>query len=178
MLLKLYKTEDDGKILYWEAWDDDEEIVVHFGELGTVGESTNLPLAEFEPPETAIKRAAEEAREAGFAEVEHEELFEFVVQYPLTGGDPQQAVDKGFRVEEILNECLGWTGLGHCDGNDVVEGAINIYCYVVEPTVAVNPVVEELRTNDVLDGAVIAYQDKNENFVVLWPRDFDGIFIY
>jgi len=128
MLLKLYKREE-GTTLYWEAWDENDQIVVHFGELGQVGETTTVPLPEFEPPDTAIVRQAEEAREAG-------------------------------------------------DGNDISDGTMNIYCYVVDPRLSLEPMVQELKENDLLRAAVVAFQDKDEHFVVLWPENWQGEFSY
>lgn len=177
MLLKLYKKEE-GTTLYWEAWDEGDEIIVHFGQLGQIGETTNIPLAEFEPPETAILRHADEAREAGFAEIDHEDLFELIVQYQIEGNGGADDVEFGAKIEATLNDCLGWTGLGHCDGCDVGEGNLNVYCYVVDPTICTEPIVAELRETDMLRDAIIAYQDKDENFIVLWPADFEGAFSY
>lgn len=177
MLLKLYKREENTT-LYWEAWEENQEILVHFGELGQIGETTSIPIAEFEPPETAILRHAEEAREAGFGEIDHEDLFEMIVQYPGDKGDVADFEEFAGRVEDLLNDVLGWTGLGHCDGNEVGNGTINVYCYVVDPAVATEPIVQELEEKGMLKNAVIAYQDKDENFIVLWPADYQGTVVW
>lgn len=178
MLLKLYKREADT-MLYWEAWEENDEIVVHFGQVGDMGETTTLPLAEFEPPETAINKQAEEARAAGFEEIDHEELFEVIVQYPIDGMGTPEDVDRAAQVEDLLNDSLGWRGLGHCDGNDIGGDTLNVYCYVVDPQIALGAIVAELKENDLLEKAVIAYQDKeSENFVVLWPDNYPGVFNY
>jgi hypothetical protein len=171
MLLKLYKREGDT-MLYWEAWDENEEILVHFGQLGQMGETTTIPLAEFEPPATAIMRHADDARAAGFSEIETEDLYELIVQY----SDASRGDAFVSRVEDLLNDVLGWTGLGHCDGSDIADGMINFFCFVVDPKVALDPLLHELREQELLDTAVIAYQDHDENFIVLWPaeqEDFD-----
>jgi hypothetical protein len=175
MLLKLYKKEDN-RTLYWEAWDEDDEIVIHFGQLGQLGETTTVPMAEFEPPTSAVINQAAEAREAGFAEIEPEDLFELIVQYKIGPNSKASQVEFGYQVEEVLNDCLGWTGLGHCDGSDAADGALNIYCYVVDPVLAGETIIDELRGHGHLEGAVIAYQDKNEEFVVLWPENYAGVF--
>jgi hypothetical protein len=177
MLLKLYKRDGDT-MLYWEAWDENDDIVVHFGELGQMGETTTIPLPEFEPPETAIIRQAEEARAAGFAEIEHEDLFELVVQYPVKDMGTPDDVEFAAQVEDLLNDVLGWTGLGHCDGHDIGSDTLNVYAYVVDPNLALEPLVKELTETNLLREAVIAYQDKEENFVVLHPPGWTGIFNY
>jgi hypothetical protein len=181
MLFKLYKKEQE-KTLYWEAWPEGDEIVVHFGVLGQPGETTNLSLPEFEPPETALHRQATEARAAGFTEIDETELFELILQYPNANSlsKPEQCgsiEEQPGSVEELLNDCLGWTGLGHCDGHDMGY-ALNFYCYVVDPRLACQAIVSELTANELLNQAVIAYQDRNEDFVVLWPENFVGVFEY
>lgn len=170
MLLKLYKREGET-MLYWEAWEENDDILVHFGVLGEIGETTTIPLAEFEPPESGIQRQANEAREAGFSEIEIEDMVEVIVQYT---SDHTRDADFVEKVENALNDSLGWTGLGHCDGADEADGALNFFCFVVDPKLSVEPMVNELREQGVLGNAVIAYQDVEENFVVLWPSDGSG----
>lgn len=175
MLLKLYKREEDTT-LYWEAWDEDDQIVIHFGELGQMGETTNIPINEFEPPDAAIQRQADEARAAGFFEIEHEDLYELIVQYPAEKGEPQDFEEFANKVGDVLNDCLGWTGLGHCDGNEIGNGVINVFSYVVDAKVASEPVINELTEQGLIKNAVIAYQDHDENFVVVYPKDYDKPF--
>jgi hypothetical protein len=177
MLLKLYKRDKD-KISYWEAWDEEAELTIHFGDVGDVGETTTVSLAEFEPPDSAIEEHAKDARDAGFSEIDHEDLFELVVQYPLAAAAGPDDIEKAYRVEELLNECLGWTGNGHCEGNDIGPGSLNVYCFVVDPKLALKPVVDELSQADLVADAVIAYHDKDESFVVLWPEGYSGVFNY
>ena len=174
MLLKLYRREKT-KTLYWEAWPDGEEIVIHFGELGDIGETTAVTLPEFEPPETAIQKHAEEARQAGFEELVEADMYEMIVQYPNKDStDPTQIET----AEDLINDCLGWTGLGHSDGIDDTGRTFNVYCYVVDPHVAARKLSEELQNNELLGEAVIAFQDRDENFVVLWPENYSGVFEY
>lgn len=176
MLLKLYKTDED-KTLYWEAWHEGDEIIIHFGIVGDPGETTNIPLPEFEPPETAIQGHADEAREAGFAEIDPTDLFELVVQLPVKAEGSGVDIEQAHAVEELLNECLGWNGVGHCDSSDVSD-AVNVYCYVVDPHTATKTIVDELRAQDLLADVVVAYQNHDEEFVVLWPEGYTGIFHY
>jgi len=181
MLLKLYKNEDDVT-LYWEAWEDEDEITLHFGQLGSPGQTVTLPLNEFEPPETAIKREAKKARDAGFRELKPDELYELIVQFPVTGSAGADDVENAQRVEEVLNECLGWTGNGQCEGHDIghdVSGTtMNIYCHVVDPQAAAEAIVDELTCSQLLGDAIIAYQERDESFKVLWPEDYSGVFHY
>lgn len=174
-MLKLYK-EQEGDLLYWEAWEDGREIVIHWGILGDRGESMVVPLPEFEPPMSAIEEHAKEAREAGFSEKRPDDLYELVIRYEISGRGAPDDVERAYLIEELMDETLGWTGNGYCEGNDLTDGALNVYCHVVEPNVAGRTIIEELRTNNLLDGAVVAFQDSDESFIVLWPPDHDRPF--
>jgi hypothetical protein len=177
MMLKLYKKDPDAT-LYWEAWDEEEEIVIHFGELGKTGETNTIPLPEFEPPEAAIHREAQLARDAGFHEIEHEDLYELIVRYPVKNKGGLEDLEVAYRLEEILNDALGWTGLGYCDMHELSAEHIDVYNYVVDPKIAIQPLIADLGCSGLLDELVIAYQDKNEQFVVVWPENFAGVFDY
>ena len=78
-------------------------------------------------------------------------------------------------VEDILNECLGWTGNGHCDGGDIGSGTINAYSFVVDPYLAKDSIVNALKKHAIMAGAIIAIQ-RGEDYEVVWPEDFDGKF--
>ena len=75
-------------------------------------------------------------------------------------------------TEEFINEDLGWTGLGFCDGGDIGSGEMNIFCYVVDPHLACETILLDLDEPDErYIGTVIAYRDHDEQYHVLWPRD-------
>jgi hypothetical protein len=79
-------------------------------------------------------------------------------------------LDHRIEIEHILNESLGWTGLGHCEGGDIGSGNMNIFCVVVDPEVAVLHIVKELRTKGRLEGALVIITSHSEDKVV-WPED-------
>lgn len=81
---------------------------------------------------------------------------------------------KRHKVEGIFNECLGWTGNGRCDGGDIGSGTINVFSIVVDPHHARDAMVEALKKHQLLEGAVIAVRNKNEeeDYTVLWPKGF------
>jgi hypothetical protein len=83
--------------------------------------------------------------------------------------------DRRVRVEERMNECLGWSGLGHCDGGDIGSGQMNVFCYVVDAAIAEKVIVNDLKKHALLDGAVIA-QRVGDEVKVLWPHGFAGTF--
>lgn len=81
-------------------------------------------------------------------------------------------------VEDLMNECLGWTGNGSCDGGDIGSGTANIFNYVVDVGKATRTIIEELKNNNLLQGAKIAYLNPDdEEYIVLYPdgAEFDII---
>ena len=173
---KLYKTID-GRLHYKEAWCHRDECTFHWGVVGTTGESETYPISEDTPNEDVIDNVLADAISDGYREVSIDDHYQIVVQYQ-TADEWGDSVDleKRHRVEDLLNECLGWTGNGHCDGGDIGSGTINSYSFVVAPQLACDAIVDELRSNRLLEGAVIAFRDKNDEYNVLWPADFDRPF--
>lgn len=45
-------------------------------------------------------------------------------------------VEKRHRLEARLNETLGWTGMGMCDGGSIGSGSMEVCSYVVDFEVA------------------------------------------
>jgi hypothetical protein len=61
---------------------------------------------------------------------------------------PGEDLDKALRLEEQLNELLGWTGLGLCSGGIEGEGAAAICCLVVDFDVARRVIAEDLAKSE------------------------------
>jgi hypothetical protein len=176
LLIKFYRKDADG-VRYWEAWDDNDKLVIHSGKLGDQGETQERPLPPLTPLDQAIQADLNQIRLEGYIELSTDDHFQLVVQYRLGSWGESGDLEKRHDVEERLNQCLGWTGNGHCDGGDIGSGTINAYCFVVDPYLARDVIVEDLRRNNFLEGAVIAI-DRQDAFEVIWPPDFSGEFNY
>lgn len=175
-MIKLYK-RTEKECLYWEAWDARKRLVtIHWGSLGKTGRNKNIRIPKGETVKTVLRRESEEPRANGYQEIDIEDHAQIIVQYKTKDewGDTAD-LDKRHEVEGILNECLGWTGNGHCDGGDIGSGEINVFSFVVDPTLAKDAIVKALKKNKLLDGAVIAVQ-KEDGYEVLWPENFEGKF--
>lgn len=53
---------------------------------------------------------------------------------------------------------------------------MNVFCYVVDGATAVSHIVPELKTNGLVDGAVIAISTEKGSMVA-WPKNFSGEFL-
>lgn len=176
-MLKLYKKTPAGT-QYWEAWQDEDKLVTHWGTLGETGESAQIPLGETESEDAAIARESKAALSDGFEPIEP--VGELVINYRVSGWGDEADLNKRYRVEGLMNECLGWTGNGHCDGGDIGSGSINIFCMCVDPEIAAQTAVDALRKEQLLEGAVVAIrfdiENGDEDYQVRWPEDFSGEF--
>lgn len=176
MAIQLYKHTDSDRY-YWRAGNNGNTVFICWGRVGSVGEVREITLFPRESPDAVIRRESAQARGQGYTEIDEDDLVQLVVQYQTEGWGSEDDLDKRHRVEEILGECLDSTGNGCCDGGDIGSGTINVFCYMVVPSLAVEAVCRALQSHELLDGATIAVRDDGEeSYDVVWPMDFEGLF--
>lgn len=175
--MKAYRTLN-GITEYWEAWDDSVDLIFHWGKLGETGETSKLPLGDRSRAIEAFEREKKRLIEEGFKSVKVEQMAQVVIQYKIDGMGSTLDLDKEQVVEGLMNECLGWTGLGNCDGHDIGSGTLNVFCDVVNGPASEQIVIDCLKENGQIEGAVIARRERvgDESYIVFWPRDFVGEF--
>ena len=177
-MLKLYRTAN-GVTEYWEAWEDSgTNVIVHWGKLGEKGETRNVLIKVGNRSSQVIDLEAKPIRAAGFQPIEIDQMAQVVIQYRIDGMGSKRDLDKEQVIEGLMNECLGWAGLGHCDGHDIGSGTLNVFCDVVDGPASERIVIDCLRENKQLEGAVIARRERvgDESYIVFWPKDFVGEF--
>src|ERR1700731_14444 len=108
-MLKLYR-KIRGQVLYWEAWGDQNQLVVHWGVVGNRGEIRQLALQGKVEINSRIEQEARPWRAKGYKEIKNFVLNRVVVQYKIRGHGNTSDHDKRVRVENLINESLGWTG--------------------------------------------------------------------
>jgi hypothetical protein len=173
-MLKLYKRGRTG-VRYWEAWANGVRVVVHEGKLGERGKTKYLDAPRGKTPTKVIAEAATTPRANGYAEIPIDQQFQVVVQYQLKTWGSVDDLDKAHRIEDLFNECLGWTGNGMCDGNEIGSGSMTIFSIAVDPQLAVKTMIVELRKHKLLKGAVVAVR-YGEEYRVAYPPKFKGKF--
>lgn len=144
-MLKLYKRVD-GKLRYHEAWAEPENgvLVEHWGVVGETGDTKNHPLAPDADEDDAITAALSEAVKGGFAPFDDDDMRILLVEYAVEGMGTKQDVQKRQDLEDVLNESLGWTGLGYCDGGSIGSGTMEACCFVVDFDIARDVLSREL----------------------------------
>lgn len=169
-MIKLYK-ESNNTIHYFEIWiNEDKTLTIHQGKLGEVGETENLDTKNKDlPTDVLLAKYISDKKEIGYKELN--DLTEFIVQYSYVEDCNQaELIEKRDYIESLFNNCLGWTGNGHCDGGDIGAGTMNIFCYVVDKNIAIHTILEVLEEEDLLDNLKIAYADENtEEYIGLYP---------
>ena len=160
-MFKLYKRDDTGKIAgYHEAWAEPERrrIVEHWGMLGTEGETAVHRIWFFGSLEKQFNSILDPARELGFTEVEISDHVVLLVEYRIDDFGSEDDVDKRHALEDRLNEVLGWTGLGHCDGGSIGSGTMEAACFVVDFELARSVIADALKGGEFEDYSRI-YQE-------------------
>lgn len=103
------------------------------------------------------------------------EKIPIVIQYLIDGQGCGADHDKRVKIEDIIGEFLENADLGYCDGGDIGSGTMNVFCFVKLGQDAGKKIIEVLRNNSMLEGAIIAETVEGEERVI-WPPDFKGEF--
>ena len=159
-MIKLYKRLEDGALAYHEAWVDGEHVVEHWGRVGTEGERRDRPLASSDADE-ALESVLEVARARGFEEIDSDDHRRLIVEYLVDGMGGSGDLDKRHRLEEKLNELLGWTGLGDCDGGSIGSDTMEVCCFVVDFPIAKAVVARALAGSEYGDYKRIYNEDED-----------------
>jgi hypothetical protein len=133
-MLKLYK-RIEGVLHYHEAWEDDGKIVEHWGKAGLKGKFVEHP-APATSGARALRKVLKPALEKGYAPVPARRMAVVLVEYVIKGFGTPADLKKRHELEDLLNEVLGWTGLGHCDGGSIGSGTMGACCFVVDAELA------------------------------------------
>jgi len=167
-MIKLYNKTGDA-IRYWEAWNTSSEVTIHWGILGENGETREIQLHPGDDAKKVIGQEAKQPRAEGYRRIPNSKLQRLVIQYQVDEMGDADDLGKREKVEHLMNECLGWSGLGFCDGCDIGSGTMNVFCFVVDAKKAAPHVVEQLKVNGLIDRAVVAIGMRPK---VVWPAEY------
>jgi predicted DNA-binding WGR domain protein len=135
-VLKLYRFSDEKKE-YWETWENEKRShTIHWGELGTRGESKTVQSTLFAKAEKTIQKEIDQLVKLGFRPIDIDDHCTLLIEYVVDGKGAKEDVEKRHRLESRMNETLGWTGLGVCDGGSIGSGLMEVCNFVVDFEVA------------------------------------------
>ncbi len=142
-MLKLYK-KIDGILHYWETWEDDNKTAtIHWGIVGQTGESKEIKSGLFISVQNQIQKEIQRISAQGYERIDQEYLSTLIIEYEIDGMGTQEDINKRYDVENRIDELLGWSGTGNCDGGSIGSGTMEVCCYVVNFDIA-----KELITNN------------------------------
>jgi len=142
-IVRMYKTGDDGVLVFREAWVDagdgseeaEQEIffVVNHGPVGQQSSSKEVVVATEEEARAMLAGFAEQCTEDGYAVLGRDEQFMVVAQIALKNA---RVTDRDKYLEEKAREALiahlAWRGSGVVEKTEFVDGPhstgkLNIY---------------------------------------------------
>lgn len=142
-MLKLYKRVD-GVLHYHEAWMSEEVLWEHWGVAGERGESKGITVGEVTNEESFLAGHLLAVIHSGFCPIALDDHVMLVVEYQIAGMGTAKDLEKRDALEDRLDQTLGWTGLGHCDGGSIGSGTMEAACFVVDFDLARRAIVADL----------------------------------
>jgi hypothetical protein len=144
-MLKLYKSID-SRLHYWETWCQDRKTtVIHWGIVGERGQKREIRSGLFTNIKKVIQKEVYQKLSEGYAEYGEDKMTILDIEYKVDGFGTNQDLTKRHRLEDILNELLGWTGLGNVDGGSIGNGTMEVCCLVIDFEIAKKTIEQELK---------------------------------
>jgi hypothetical protein len=144
MMIKLYKSID-GQLHYHEAWTGDGVILEHWGKVGEKGEQREHKVPRGRQAVAVLEDVLLDIREDDYAEIDDADRVELVIEYRVEGKGSAEDLDKRSALQDRMDEVLGWTGLGYCDGGSIGSGTMAVECFVVDFAIAKSVIESDLQ---------------------------------
>jgi len=159
-MLKLYKRADEG-LYYWETWDKDSKTaIVHWGKVGERGAQRGVASGIFSNFRKTIQKEINERLTDGYQSIDIDKHHTLLIEYKIDDMGTPADLEKRSRLEQRMDETLGWTGLGHCDGGSYGHGSMEVCCFVVDFDIASQIIQADLKGTEFADYTRIF--DENE----------------
>lgn len=159
-MIKLY-TKQDNILHYWETWDKTPKSgIIHWGIVGERG-STKIVRASGQTKFRALIQAEiAKKRAEGFTEPDTESIL--VVEYEAKIMNAAR-LKKLHRLEERLDQLMGWTGLGHADGNGFGFRKMDVSVVVVDFEIAKSVIEYDLDSTEFAKYLSISQVEMNKD---------------
>jgi len=83
-----------------------------------------------------------------------------LIEYKVEGMGNTEDLNKRSKLQERMDQTLGWVGIGHCDGGSMGSGTMEVCCFVVDFEIAKKVIEEDLFDTEFEDFERI--YDENE----------------
>jgi hypothetical protein len=151
-IVKLYKRVG-GEVHYREAWIEAEHHIVieHDGICGTRGRTRRIGGETQRGAQALLNRFIAAAKSDGYRRVAESRMQWLIVEYAADRTGPCTDLERRHRIEQFVDQELGWHGLGHCDGGSIGMGTMEIACLVVDFDIAKATLERALAVSDFPD---------------------------
>lgn len=138
----------------------DEKSETNIFELPFEGSKWDASANEEGIPLKALLMRNEEvliAIQEGFDCFESDDYTNVIIRLALSieGFGTEEDLEKKNQIEDILGASLHLTGNGGCEGSEIGNGEMLIYCYVIDKEKAIETINLELKKDHFLEGAEI-----------------------
>jgi hypothetical protein len=83
-----------------------------------------------------VQQEVDAAVAQGFAPIDEDDHAMLTIEYAVDGMGTPADLDKRHRLEDRMDDTLGWTGLGACDGGSIGSGTMEVCAFVVDAALA------------------------------------------
>jgi len=129
---RLYK-KIDGNLHYWDAWCiDDETGIIQWGQAGLEAETKTVNASDLASLKKILKLEKDEIKRQGYKAIPTRNEKFLMIEYLVDDMGTDEDVAKRRRLQDRMQETLGWSGLGHCDGGSIGSGTMEVCCIVVD----------------------------------------------
>lgn len=150
-LKKLYSPNTDPEH-YWEYWEnEDGSFTVHWGRLGTKGESEIVRGSLLRSASAKVKKLESKYISKGYKEIDIEDHAVLIIEYKVDGFGNKDDLAKRHALQDLTDEILGWHGLGFCDGGSIGSGTMDVCCFVVNFSLAMDELSDRLGDTEFSD---------------------------
>lgn len=146
----LYK-KINGHLHYWETWGDPEgkSAIIHWGIVGERGEVKNIYSDASSSFEEIGEAELNDVLEKGYEEIEDYDIL--YIEYKVDDMGTAEDLQKRHALQDRMDETLGGTGLGFCDGGSIGSGTMEVCCFVVDVEIALKVIREDLKDTEFND---------------------------
>lgn len=142
-MYKIYK-RDGEQMFYHEVWEENGVVIEHFGEVGEVGETQKHEIPGDSDEDKVMESLMRPVVTKGFEEFDDEDLIRLKVEIERTGKGDDADLKRRHELEDRLDDLLGETGVGHCDGGEFSDDSLVAWCFVVNELTATEVIESEL----------------------------------
>lgn len=199
-MFTLYLQDDDG-LHYAECWlsqegeeyEEEYKVHLHKGDVGDLGMHQKLDCASLEDYQQIAAEFYQDFASLGYEPWPEEAMQWVVVQFPVHAMDmgdfnpTQEDLELRDAAYHILNETLGWYGLGHVDGWEMgrsVDSAdgretyvLNLYGCVVDAEGSVGIIIQALEKQlDCSRMKIATRQASEEAYGLVYAADCSNTF--